>query len=324
MDSEPQQHRAGVLQVGALLHRAGCRGGSATTSGPCRSGHRCGEPSLLNITPVGYQPVGMNPSTSLRAGVLDIDDRHGVVVGVGDQQGLAVGRQAAGRSASSPAARSGTARRAICSRAVRAATSTTHTALVLAHATNRRCPSFENTIALGCSPTTTSPVFSSVAALKASTLAPPHTDTYTVLPSGRDDAGVGFGADVHGAHHQARLEVEHRERFAEHVDGIEITSGRFDADAADETLLDGFGTVDAGHRALRIASEAVGPARLQPAVGEVELADRRLSCAGREDPPPVGVPRQAQPRVFQLACGWRSCPSAGPPRSGSVSRSRCW
>ena len=72
----------------------------------------------------------------------------------------------------------------ICSFAVIAAMSTTHTALVLAHATNSRPASFDHTIAFGCSPTATSPRFSSVAASNISTLAPPQTDTTTVLPSG--------------------------------------------------------------------------------------------------------------------------------------------
>ena len=62
--------------------------------------------------------------------------------------------------------------------------STTQTALVLAQATNSRLASFENTIALGCSPTAISPRLSSVAASNTSTFAPPQTETNTVFPSG--------------------------------------------------------------------------------------------------------------------------------------------
>ena len=71
----------------------------------------------------------------------------------------------------------------ICSPAFRAATSTTQTALVLAHATNSRAPSRLRTIAFGCSPTVTSPFGASVQASSMTIFAPPQTETNSVWPS---------------------------------------------------------------------------------------------------------------------------------------------
>src|SRR5471032_1753966 len=64
-----------------------------------------------------------------------------------------------------------------------AATSTTHTAFVLAQATNRRLPSRVSAIALGCSPTAISPFGSNDHASNMRTFAPPQIDTNRVRPS---------------------------------------------------------------------------------------------------------------------------------------------
>ena len=71
----------------------------------------------------------------------------------------------------------------ICSRAVMAGRSIAQTLFVLAQATKSRAPSCESAIALGCSPTATSPVMASVAGSSARTFAPPHSDTNSVAPS---------------------------------------------------------------------------------------------------------------------------------------------
>ena len=65
----------------------------ACRSAPCRRARRSGEPSRSNSTPVGYQPTGIQPCTTEAPGLRDVGDRDGVVVGVGDQQRAAVGRQ---------------------------------------------------------------------------------------------------------------------------------------------------------------------------------------------------------------------------------------
>src|SRR5262249_25382960 len=85
---------------------------------------------------------------------------------------------------------------AICSTARRPSTSRTHTALVLAQATNRRFPSLVIAIALGCSPTAISPFGSSVRASKASTFAPPQSDTNSVFPSGDTRQVYGSAASA--------------------------------------------------------------------------------------------------------------------------------
>ena len=53
-------------------------------------------PSGVTATAVGYQPVGMKPLTWLAVGARDVDDGDAVVVGVGDVERLAVGRDGQG------------------------------------------------------------------------------------------------------------------------------------------------------------------------------------------------------------------------------------
>ena len=53
-------------------------------------------PSGVTATAVGYQPVGMKPLTWLRLGRGDVDDGDAVVVGVGHEERLAVGRDGQG------------------------------------------------------------------------------------------------------------------------------------------------------------------------------------------------------------------------------------
>src|SRR5207247_11357503 len=131
------------------------------------------EPSLLNIAAVGYQPVGMNPSTWLEPG-FDTSTMATVLLSA-----LATTRRVSSGDRLTwfgvdPGGAFGKSATEICSTARRPATSTTHTALVLAQATNRRLPSFEIAIALGCSPTAISPFDSNVLTSNISTLAPPH------------------------------------------------------------------------------------------------------------------------------------------------------
>ncbi len=141
------------------------------------------EPSRLNCAAVGYQPVGMNPVTSLFAGSLTFTTATALLSALATSSVRPSGERPRPFGVA-PGGAFGNSATEICSFAVFDATSTTHTLLVFAQATNSLAPSFDRTMAFGCSPTTTSPRFSSVAASKARIFAPPQTDTNTVLPSG--------------------------------------------------------------------------------------------------------------------------------------------
>src|SRR5579863_9466368 len=141
------------------------------------------EPSWLNSTPVGYQPVGMNPSTRLSPA------REMSTIATALLSALATtSRWPSGDTASAfgvdPAGASGYSDTEICSIAFARATSTTQTTFVLAHATNSRAPSTDHAIAFGCSPTATSPFSARVAGSNSITRAPPQRETYSVVPSG--------------------------------------------------------------------------------------------------------------------------------------------
>src|SRR5207248_110806 len=77
----------------------------------------------------------------------------------------------------------------ICSMGSHESVSNTQTEALLAAATNRRLPSLEKTIAFGWSPTGSSTIGTNVSAANTTTRLPPHSDTYTVFPSG-DTAGM--------------------------------------------------------------------------------------------------------------------------------------
>ena len=81
----------------------------------------------------------------------------------------------------------------ICSTARRAwRDRSTQTAFVLAHATNRRAPSLDSSIAFGCSPTCDrSPWLRAWPASNSRTLAPPQSDTNSVWPSADTSAEYG-------------------------------------------------------------------------------------------------------------------------------------
>ncbi len=141
------------------------------------------EPSRLKSAAVGYQPVGMNPSTDERAGSLTSTTATALLSALATSSVLPSGESPRPFGVA-PGGAFGNSATETCSLAVFETTSTTNTLFVLAQATNRRDASFDSTIALGCSPTATSPRFSSVAASNTRTFAPPHTDTNTVWPSG--------------------------------------------------------------------------------------------------------------------------------------------
>src|SRR6266850_4840249 len=108
-------------------------------------------PSLVNTAEVGYQPVGMNPSTKLRAGLPTSTTATALLSALatisvrpsGDnatELGVAVGGACGYKLVE------------ICSSGSPVNVSYTHTAALLAQATNSRLPSLEIAIAFGCSP----------------------------------------------------------------------------------------------------------------------------------------------------------------------------
>src|SRR5690348_8820692 len=132
-------------------------------------------PCRLNATPVGYQPVGTNPATRLCPGVLMSTSAAVLLSALATRS-----RRPSGETATAfgvdPGGASGKSAIEICSVALDAHGSTTQTALVFAHATNRR-PSAPSTIAFGCSPTAIDPFDASVCASKSMTCAPPQSET---------------------------------------------------------------------------------------------------------------------------------------------------
>src|SRR5438045_2080442 len=118
-------------------------------------------PSRLNNTPVGYQPVGMNPLTRLSPG-RDTSTNATVLLSAFATSS----RSPAGDSVTAfgvePGGAFGNIAMEICSAALAAARSIVHTALVFAHATKRRWPSPDSTIAFGWPPTAISALTASV------------------------------------------------------------------------------------------------------------------------------------------------------------------
>ena len=133
-------------------------------------------PSGANSTPVGYQPVGMKPSTSLRPGV-STSTTATVLLSAFATSSVPPSGDSASAFGVLPTGAFGYSATEICSFAVPDARSTTHTALVFAQATNSRLPSAERSIAFGCPPTSNSAVCFRVTGSKARTFPPPQSET---------------------------------------------------------------------------------------------------------------------------------------------------
>src|SRR2546430_10097696 len=110
------------------------------------------DPSRLNIAPVGYQPVGMKPSAWL-APVFDTSTIAMVLLSAFATSSRVSSGERLTWFGVDPGGAFGNNAIEICSTDRRAATSMAQTALVFAHATNKRFPSFVMAIAFGCSPT---------------------------------------------------------------------------------------------------------------------------------------------------------------------------
>ena len=257
------------------------------------------EPSRLNCAAVGYQPVGMNPVDLAARRVAHVHDGDGVVVGVGDEQRPAVGREAqAVRRRAGRRVREERHRDLLLRRlrgdiddpdAVRVRAGHEQTRAVLREDHGVRVFADGNLAAL----------LERRRVEGQDLRAAPDRHEHR-LAVRRHQAGVGLGADVDGSAHQARLDVEHRQRLAEDVDRVDEPAVGRDGDAADEALLDRLRPVDAGHRLLRVAPERVDGAGGELARRPVELVHRRLARAGREDAAAVRVPRQAEPGVVHV------------------------
>src|SRR5207244_3035117 len=141
------------------------------------------EPSRENMAAVGYQPVGMNPSTSLCPGFATSITATVLLSALATSRRLSSGERLTWFGVD-PGGACGNIDTEICSAARPVSRSIAHTALVFAQATKRRLPSFVSAIALGCSPTAISPRGSNDHASKDNTLAPPQIETNSVLPSG--------------------------------------------------------------------------------------------------------------------------------------------
>src|SRR6266851_2908672 len=97
-------------------------------------------PSRLNWTAVGYQPVGMKPLTALAPGRLTSTTATALLSALATSSVRPSGERPSVLGVL-PAGVNGWTTTETCSFAAREAKSTTHTALVLAQATNNRVPS---------------------------------------------------------------------------------------------------------------------------------------------------------------------------------------
>src|SRR5258708_510698 len=157
--------------------------GLASPVSPLPSSTKRRLPSRSNSTLVGYHPTGIHPCTSVAPG-FETSATVTVLLSALATTSVRPSGEGARPVGVDPTGAWVPSATEICSPAFQAATSTTHTALVLAHATNSRAPSRLRTMAFGCSPTATSPFDASVHGSSIRTLAPPHTDTNKVCPSG--------------------------------------------------------------------------------------------------------------------------------------------
>ena len=108
-------------------------------------------PSLLKMAPVGYQPVGTNPLTMLRPPLLTSTTTTALLSAV-DTISVWPSGESASELGVEVRGASGVRLIEICSSASPEKVSNTHTEALLPQATNRRLPSRDSTMALGCSP----------------------------------------------------------------------------------------------------------------------------------------------------------------------------
>ena len=107
-------------------------------------------PSRLKIAPVGYQPVGMNPLTTLRAPLLTSTTATALLSALATSSVLPSGDSASELGVDVRGA-SGKRLIEICSMALPETVSNDQTDESPAQATNSRLPSLDSTSAFGCS-----------------------------------------------------------------------------------------------------------------------------------------------------------------------------
>src|SRR4030095_10786193 len=134
------------------------------------------ESSRSNAAPVGYQPVGTNPSKRLWPR-FETSTAATAVVAASAAARRPPPPEIATPSVVAPGGALGDSDTDTVSSARRSARPRIQTALVFAHATKSRPPSGDSTIALGCSPVAISPVFSRVLESKIEIRELPQSDT---------------------------------------------------------------------------------------------------------------------------------------------------
>src|SRR5215203_4348247 len=146
--------------------------GLAPPARPFPSSTNSRDPSRSNSTPVGYQPTGIHPCTTLRPGSEMLASVTVLLSALATSSVLPSGEIESAFGVEPTGACTPRATE-ICSAGMLRARSTTQTALVLAQATNRREPSEVTAIALGCSPTAISPFCTSVQGSSMTIFDPP-------------------------------------------------------------------------------------------------------------------------------------------------------
>ncbi len=171
----------------------------------------------------------------------------------------------------------------------------TQTALVLAHATNRREPSLDCSIALGCSPTANSPRDSSVVASKIKTLAPPHREMKTCLPSAdtRAEYGSAVSFTVRTTCRVDRSTID--AAGTKHMNREQFAAVRSDGDAAHEAGVVQCFKGWSQHWFLDLHLRRL----LQGLAVPGELVDDVLCRARREQATSVRMPGETEPCVIE-------------------------
>src|SRR6185503_6658306 len=139
-------------------------------------------PSRLKMAPVGYQPGGTKPLTTLRALLLTSATATALASAV-DTISVCPSGESASELGVEVGGAFGNRLIEICSSASAEKVSKTQTEPLLPQATNSRLPSRDSNSAFGCSPVLNSSIRYSDGSIYTCTRALPHSDTYSRRPS---------------------------------------------------------------------------------------------------------------------------------------------
>ena len=242
-------------------------------------------PSRLKIAPVGYQPVGTKPFTTLRPPLLTSTTAMALESAL-ETSSVCPSGDSASEFGVEVRGALGYRLIEICSIGWPEKVSNTQTDELLPQATKSRLPSCESTSAFGCS---------SGAELLEQDHRRQHVDLHArSAPErhvqhasvGRHHAAVGLGRQRHGLRHLARRQVDRRHALREDARDEQRLAVRADGEAAREAL--------AGDRGQRER-----PRARDRAVRVVELLNVVLPRTGGIEPGAVGMPGEAEPRVVE-------------------------